>query len=113
MGRGSSQVLYTVANVMEVYRQDLVLGKSAQMWMDQQMLFRLENDPDDDGRWEFVGCTPGVFLVLSESPRVASGEWGLLLQARALGRGEIHVRYRPFAEGRAPREYTMEVSVRR
>ncbi len=113
MGRGSSRALYTVAGVMEVYRQDLVQGKSAQLWLDQQMLFRLEKDPEVDGRWEFVGCTPGVLLVLSESPRVSSGEWGLLLQARAFGQGNVQIRYLPSAEQEKPRDYTIEVSVRK
>ena len=96
---------------MDVYRQDLDQGKSAQMRIGQQLLFRLDKDPSRDGRWEFVDCTPGILLAQSETPRVDVGQWGLLLQARALGRGEVRIRYLPSEEGEKPREYTLEVQV--
>lgn len=113
MGRGSSRAIYTISGTMEVFRQDLALEKSAQLRIDQQLLFRLEKDPAMDGKWEFVELTGNVLLLLSDSPRVASGEWGLLLQARSLGRGEVKLRYVPSAEGEKPREYSLEVSVSR
>lgn len=111
MGRGSPRSLYTIAGVLEVFRQDL--GKDAQMRLDQQLLFRLEKDPALDGHWSLVECSPGVLLVLSETPRVPPGEWGLLLQARALGRGEVKLRYTPAEEEQPPRDYLFEVSVAR
>lgn len=109
MSRGSQRSLYTIAGTLEVFRQDL--GKDAQMRLDQQLLFRLEKNPELDGHWALVEHTPGVLIVLSETPRVQTGEWGLLLQARALGRGEVKLRYLPSEEGQAPRDYTLEISV--
>ena len=113
MGRGSARSIYTVADVMDVYRQDLEQGKSAQMRLMQQMLLRLEKDPSAEGRWEFVGCTPGILLLQSETPRLAPEQWGVLLQARGYGRGELRVRYVPSASDEKPREYTLEVQVTR
>ena len=109
MGRGSARSLYTIAGVLEVFRQDL--GKDAQMRLDQQLLFRLEKDPKLDGHWSLVEYSPGVLIVLSESPRVQPGEWGLLLQARALGRGEVKLRYTPSETEQEPRDYALEISI--
>ncbi len=109
MSRGSARSLYTIAGVLEVFRQDL--GKDAQMRIDQQLLFRLEKDPKLDGHWSLVEYSPGVLIVLSESPRVQPGEWGLLLQARALGRGEVKLRYTPSEAEQEPRDYTLEISI--
>ena len=111
MSRGSEKSLYTISGVLEVFRADL--GKDIQLRLNQSLLFRLEKDPALDGHWELVDYDRQLLLLLSDTPRVKPEEWGLLLQARAYGRGELKLRYVPAGEGETPRETTLAISISR
>ncbi len=109
MSRGSSKSLYTVSEVLDVHREDI--GKSVQLKLDQKIFFKMDPNPDKPGQWSLVDYSNRVLLLLSETPRVESGNWGLLLQARAMGSGEVTLRFTPFDENAQPETATFEISI--
>ena len=111
MSRGSARSLYTIADVMEVHREDI--GKSIQLKLNQKLFFHLENDPASPGEWTMVDYDQRTLLLLSDSPRVRPGFWGLLLEGRAIGSGEVNLRFTPSGEGKNPQEVKFEFSVRK
>ena len=111
MGRGSEKKMYTIADTMEVNRKDF--GKSIQLRLDQKLFLNLENDPDKPGQWELVDDDRRILLLLSDSPRTASGFWGVLLQARYLGSGSLKLRFTPTNENEKPEDFEFEILVRR
>ena len=111
MGRGSARTLYTIADPLEVHCNDI--GKNIQLRLDQKLLFTLEKDEENPGRWELVDYDKRTMLLLSETPRVAVGFQGFLLQARVMGSGEVTLRFIPAGEDKPPRDVKFEISIRR
>ncbi len=110
MKRGSARTLYTIAGTLEVGRGDI--GKDIQLTRDQQLLFKMDQTSAPSGKWEMVDYDNRTLLLLSETPRLESGFWGVLLQARALGQGAVRLRFTPDDESIAPREVTFEIQIR-
>ena len=111
MGRGSTRALYTVADPLEVRRDDL--GKDIQLRLDQKLLFNFETGGEHPGHWELLEYNNRILLLLSDTPRVATGFQGFLLQARAMGSGEVSLRFTPSDEGQQPQDVKFSISVRR
>ena len=111
MKRGSDKSIYTIADTMEVFRSDI--GKNIQLRLDQKLFFKMENDPDQPGKWELIEHDRRTLLLLSTSPRTAPGVWGILLQARALGSGSVKLRFTPADETKTPQEILFETEIRR
>ncbi len=111
MGRGSARALYTIANVLEVRQGDI--GKDIQMVLDQKLLFKFENNEKEPGQWELVDYEKRTLLLLSETPRMESGFWGVLLQARALGSGKVVLRFTPGEDGKQAEEVPFSILIRR
>jgi len=111
MGRGSTRALYTIADPLEVRRDDL--GKDIQLRLDQKLLFNFETGGEHPGHWKLLDYNNRILLLLSDTPRVAPGFQGFLLQARALGGGEVSLRFTPSDEGRQPQDVKFSISVRR
>jgi len=111
MKRGSERTLYSILDVLEVYREDI--GKDIQITLNQKLLFKFTDDPERAGSWELVDYDRRTLLLLSETPRVGPESWGLLLQARAMGMGEVNLRFTPDEEGAAPRMIRFNIAIRR
>jgi len=111
MGRGSERALYTIAGVLEVHQGDI--GKDIQMTLDQKLLFKFELNPDQPGKWEWVDYERRTLLLLSETPRMEAGFWGVLLQARAFGSGKVVLRFTPGEDGKPAEEVCFSILIRR
>lgn len=111
MGRGSGKSLYSVADVLEVHPEDA--GKSIQLTLNQKLFFNFEVNPEETGQWSLENYDRRVLLLLSDTPRVASGGWGVLLQARALGYGDVTLKFTPEDEGKPPRTVVFDISIRK
>ncbi len=111
MPKGSERSLYTVADVLEVHRADL--AKSIQLRLNQKILFDLDQDPDQPGEWGLVDYDNRVMILLSDSPRLPPGDWGVLLEGRALGYGQVTVKFIPTDDSLEPKTYTMDVSIKK
>jgi len=111
MKRGSGRALYTIADPLEVYREDI--GKSIQLRLDQKLLFKMERGGENPGEWKLVNHSNRILLLLSDAPRVMSNYQGFLLQARVIGSGEVTLRFTPSAEDQQPQDVKFEISVRR
>jgi hypothetical protein len=111
MKKGSDQRMYTIATVLEVNRKDI--GKDIQLTLNQKLMFNMENDPARLGTWEMVEYDPRILLLLSDTPRTAPGVWGVLLEARALGAGDVKLRFTPSDEKEPPENVLFQISVRR
>ncbi|MBI4028384.1 MAG: hypothetical protein HY360_25590 [Verrucomicrobia bacterium] len=111
MKRGSDKLLYTIADTLDVRREDL--GKDIQLQLGQNLLFKIAADPDEPGRWELVHHDSRTLLLLSETPRVGENTWGLLLRANAIGAGAVVLRFIPNREGADVRAVKFETFVRR
>jgi hypothetical protein len=109
--KGSSKTLYTIAETLEITQADL--SKDVQLRLDQKLLFNLEPNPEELGTWMLVDYDNRHLLLLNDTPRVASGNWGLLLQARALGSAEVQIRFVPLTENSTPKNYTFPISISR
>ena len=109
MSHGSSKTLYTIADVLEVHREDI--GKEIQLHRDQKLFFNFSKNPDEAGSWKLVDYSKRTLLLLSESPNVSAGAWGLLLQARALGSGEVELVFTPEDEALPSRTIKFEMSI--
>ena len=111
MGRGSGHSLYTFSDPLEVQSEDE--GKDLQLRLDQKLLFKLKNGGESSGQWELVDYDKRTLLLLSDSPRVGTGFQGFLLQARALGHGNVSLHFDPTDENNSSRDLRFEVSIRR
>jgi hypothetical protein len=111
MSRGSERSLYTIAGVLEVHREDI--GKDIQLVLDQKLLFSLEADPEAPGQWQLEDYDRRTMLLLSDTPRVPSDHWGVLLQARAMGSGYVKLRFVPDDTTQSSRDIRFNVSIRR
>ncbi|MDD2707291.1 MAG: hypothetical protein PHV34_04720 [Verrucomicrobiae bacterium] len=115
MSRGSAALLYSIADPLEVRRSDI--GKNIQLKLDQKVLFCMAKGDEDAGvergRWELADFDKRTLLLLSEYPRVEAGCWGLLLQARSLGSGEVVLKFIPDDESKTPKEVKFEISIRK
>lgn len=111
MSRGSSKALYTIADTLEVHRNDI--GKEIQLHRDQKLFFNFSKNPDEPGSWKLVDYSKRTLLLLSETPRVSPGDWGLLLQARALGSGEVELLFTPDDEALPSCNIKFETSISR
>ena len=109
MKRGSDKSLYTIAGILEVKREDA--GKSIQLALDQKLFFKMDKTVEPAGEWELVSYEHPPLLLLSETPRVESGYWGLLLQARAFGNAEVKLRFTPHDENQPPKDVTFSISI--
>jgi hypothetical protein len=111
MGRGSSQSVYSIANVLTVFRDDI--GKDLQLRLDQSLLFDFDKDPEKSGVWSLAEYDPRTLLLLSETPRLPEGDWGVLLRGKAIGSGWVTFKFTHYDEEKAPEEVKFFVSVRR
>jgi hypothetical protein len=111
MKRGSDKELYTIATVLEVHRDDI--GKRIQLTLNQNLLFDFEPDTSRAGDWELIDYDRKTLLLLSETPRLPSNHWGVLLQARGIGSGEIRFRFTPHEDPHNMQQHIFEVSTRR
>jgi hypothetical protein len=111
MKRGSNRSLYTIADTLEVHASDI--GKSIQLNRDQKLLFDFEKDDSQPGVWELVDYDRRKLLLLSDTPRMPSGHYGFLLQARVMGSGEVNLRFSPLEETQPSRDVTFEFSISR
>jgi hypothetical protein len=111
MSKGSAKNLYTIADILQVNRADL--GKDIQLKLDQKLFFNFEPDPEHLGDWELVQYDNRHLLMLNDHPYVESGNWGLLLQARALGFSEVELRFTPVDENEKPQNYIFSISISR
>ncbi len=111
LGRGSAETLYSYADILEVHRSDA--GKSIQLKLDQKLFFKLDKDPDVPGQWSLVEYDNRTLLMLNENAPTASGYWGVLLQARALGRAFVKLRFTPADEMQEPQNVEYDISIHR
>lgn len=111
MKRGSSRSLYTIADTLEVHSSDV--GKSIQLKLDQKLLFDFEKDDSQAGVWEMVDYDRRKLLLLSDTPRMASGHYGFLFQGRVMGSGEVVFRFSPLDEAQPARDVAFEFSISR
>lgn len=109
MGRGSATKLYTIADTLEVRREDI--GKDIQLKLDQNLFFNLQKDEPSAGQWELVDYERRILLLLSDSPRTASGYWRVLFQGRSFGEGEVVLRFTPDDKNQTTKDVTFEVLV--
>ena len=108
--RGSDKALYTIAATLEVKREDI--GKSIQLKRDQQLFFKLDQKGEEPGAWELLSYDHPPLFLLSETPRVEAGYWGLLLQARSSGAAAVKLRFTPADESHPAQEITFDISIR-
>lgn len=111
MSRGSSKSLYSIADTLVVNETDL--GKTIQLRLDQKLMLNFQMNPDDPGDWDVDDYTNRNLLLLSDTPRVESGNWGRLFQARALGFGSIDLKFTPLDETKPVRTYQFSVTISR
>ncbi len=111
MGRGSTKALYTITETLEVRYEDI--GKEIQLRLDQKLFFHFSKNPEEPGTWKLIDYSRRPLLLLSETPRVSSGAWGLLFQARAMGSGEIELVFEPDSDAFPSRTIKFEISITR
>ena len=111
IGKGSSKTLYSIAGVLEVNRQDL--GKDIQLNLDQKLFFNMDTTQEMPGQWSLAEYDNRILLLLSDTPRVESEHWGVLLQGRFLGSGEVVLQFTPTDENLKPQTFHFSVSVRK
>lgn len=111
MKRGSDKSLYSIAGVLEARREDV--GKSIQLALDQKLLFKLETKGEEPGSWELVSYEHPPLLLLSDTPKMEAGYWGLLLQARAIGSASVKLRFTPADESQPPKDVTFAITIHR
>ncbi len=109
--RGSDKNLYTIADTLEVRREDI--GKDIQLKLDQNLFFKIDQDKTLVGQWELVDYERRILLLLSDSPKTPSGSWGLLFQARSFGTGEVVLRFIPEGKNQPSEKVTFEILVRK
>ena len=68
MKRGSDATLYSIADPLEINREDI--GKDIQLKLDQKLFFNMDNNSPISGRWELVDYERRTLLLLSNSPKV-------------------------------------------
>jgi hypothetical protein len=111
MGKGSEKSLYTVSETLEVNRSDL--GKSIQLKLDQKLFFNFDSNPEEPGYWELVQYNNRNLIILSETPRVAEGHWGVLMQARGLGFTDVELKFIPLDESHPSQNHNFSISITR
>jgi hypothetical protein len=111
MGRGSSQSVYSIASVLTVFRDDI--GKDVQLKLDQNLLFDFDKDPVRSGEWSLDEYDPRTLTLLSETPQLPDGDWGVLLRGKAIGSGWVKFKFTPYDEEKPPEEVKFYITIKK